>query len=310
MVVVEVKNLNVTTPHLLRDLIDKKQVITVAGAHDALSARLAELAGFDAVWLSSLGVSTAFRALPDINLLTSSESLQVARNITLRISIPLIADCEDGYGDENNVRHTVREFERAGVSAICIDDNAYPKRNSFYSANRSLVSIDSMTAKIHVARETRSSEHLLLIARTEALIAGLGNSEAVERATAYVKAGADALLVHSRQWEEMKHFLASWDPHLVPLVVVPTAFPEISFDELCDAGCKVIIYANQSLRAAIRAMREVLHALRVANARMPIESELATLAELETIVGLRDFAVNKPGQFTPRSDKDSALKDK
>src|ERR1044072_1850196 len=134
-----------TIPLSFRDLINSKKVVVVGGAHDALSARLAEIAGFDAVWLSSLGVSAAFRALPDIGLLTSTEYLQVARNMTLRLTIPVIADCEEGYGDENNVVHTVREFERAGVGAICIDDNAYPKRNSFYSADRSLVSVDSMT---------------------------------------------------------------------------------------------------------------------------------------------------------------------
>jgi phosphoenolpyruvate phosphomutase len=283
-----------TVVHHLREIIDSGRVVSVAGAHDAVSARLAELAGFEAVWLSSLGVSTAFRALPDINLLTVSEALQVARNVTLRISIPLIADCENGYGDENNVRHAIREFERAGVSAVCIDDNGYPKRNSFYSSNRSLVSIDSMIAKIHVARETRSSENFVLIARTEALIAGFEISEAVERATAYVKAGADALLIHSRQWAEIKSFLASWDPHLAPVVVVPTAFPEISFDELCDAGCKVIIYANQSLRASIKAMQEVLHTLLVAKTRIEIESKLTPLAELENIVSLRDFTVGEP----------------
>jgi phosphoenolpyruvate phosphomutase len=278
----------------LRDLLEKKQVVTVAGAHDALSARLAELCGFDAIWLSSLGVSTALRALPDLNLITMSESLQVARNMNSRTSIPLIADCENGYGDENNVRHTVYEFERAGVAAICIDDNSYPKRNSFYSASRALISVDSMSSKIRAACQARVSEHVLIIARTEGLISGLRTSELLERVTEYKNAGADALIIQSRTWIDIITFLKFWDSSLLPLIVIPTGFPEISIDEIQKAGFRMIVYANQALRAATQAMKQVLMALHDEKPRTLIEQEIVSLTDLATIVGLNDFVIPEP----------------
>ncbi len=178
----------------LRQALARTGPIVVGGAHDAISARLVEEASFDGVWLSSLGVSVARKALPDINLVTMSEMLEVARSITARIAIPLLADCENGYGDVFNVAYMVREFERAGVAAACIEDNVFPKRNSFYDVERSLISTAAMVEKIRAGKAAQASSDFMLIARTEALIAGLGAEAALRRAREYERAGADALV--------------------------------------------------------------------------------------------------------------------
>ena len=158
---------------LLRRLIDNDEAVVVGGAFNAISAKLVEQAGFDAVWLSSFGVSIAERALPDANLITLTEMLNVGRNIVASVDIPVIADCENGYGDINNTIHTVREFERAGIAAVCIDDNHYPKRCSLFdSADRHLITVSEMVEKIKAGKDVQKSSDFVFIARTESIIAG------------------------------------------------------------------------------------------------------------------------------------------
>ncbi|HVT59438.1 MAG TPA: isocitrate lyase/PEP mutase family protein [Thermoanaerobaculia bacterium] len=277
----------------LRSSLRGQGGIVVGGAHDALSARLVEEAGFDAVWLSSLGVSTALRAVPDLNLVTMTEMLEVGRNIVGRVRIPVIADCENGYGDARNVFYMVQEFERAGVGAACFEDNEYPKRNSFYEMDRDLISIGEMEAKIDAAVSARQSGEFAIIARTEALIAGLGVPAAVERARAYEETGADAVVVHARSWALLEQFLAVWTGK-VPLVVIPTMFAEIGTERLFAAGFKMVIYANQALRAALRAMAEALGAIRQGGGCAGLGERLASLKELEALVGADGLMLEVP----------------
>src|SRR5438552_8849052 len=173
-------------------------VVLAAGAHDALSAKLAEEAGFDAIWASGFGIS-AVQAVPDANILTLTETLEAVRHIVDAVRIPVVADCDNGYGNAINVMRTVGEFERAGAAGICIEDNDFPKRCSFYAGvRRDLVAVDEHARKIEAATEDRRNHAFAVVARTEALIAGLGIDEALARARAYAAAGADAVLVHSK----------------------------------------------------------------------------------------------------------------
>lgn len=261
--------------------------IVVGGAHDALSARLVEEAGFDAIWLSSLGVSAALRAVPDLNLLTMTEMLDVGRHIVGRVRIPVIADCENGYGDARNVFYMVQEFERAGVGAACFEDNEYPKKNSFYEMDRALISIDEMATKIDAAVSARRSGEFAIIARTEALIAGLGVAAAIERAKAYEQAGVDAVVVHARSWPPLEQFLGLWRG-TIPLVVIPTMFAEIGTERLFAAGFKVVIYANQGLRAGVKAMAEALSSILRVGGCGQLTAGMASLKELEALVGVDD----------------------
>jgi phosphoenolpyruvate phosphomutase len=272
----------------LRQQIGGTRTLVVAGAYDALSARLVEEAGFDGIWLSGLGASVATKALPDLSLVTQTEMLDIARNMTTVVGLPLIVDCDSGFGDSNNVRYAVDQFERVGAQAMCVEDNEYPKRNSFYSVSRKLVTCSAMTEKIKAGVQARQSTDFLFIARTEALIANLGMEEALGRARAYEDAGADALVIHSRTWSELSLFAELWRG-TVPLVAIPTAFPEVSVRQLQEAGFRVAIFANQALRAAARSMQTVLKELRRELRGCAIEDQLASLEEMEQIVRLQDW---------------------
>src|SRR2546427_238389 len=198
----------------LLPLLSRGPLVLAAGAHDSLSAKLAEEAGFDAIWASGFGIS-AVQAVPDANILTLTETLEAVRHIVDAVHIPVVADCDNGYGNAINVMRTVGEFERAGAAGVCIEDNDFPKRCSFYAGvRRELVPVDEHARKIEAATAARRDPAFAVIARTEALIAGLGVDEALGRARAYAAAGADAVLVHSkaRDFRELASFAAACDP--------------------------------------------------------------------------------------------------
>src|SRR5262247_189334 len=187
--------MGVRRPALLRG----ERIVLAAGAHDALSAKLAEEAGFDAIWASGFGIS-AVQGVPDANILTLTETLEAVRRICDAVAVPVVADCDNGYGNAINVMRTASEFERAGAAGICIEDNEFPKRCSFYAGvRRDLVATEEHARKVEAAVSARRNPGFAVIARTEALICGLGLDEALTRATAYAAAGADAVLVHSKQ---------------------------------------------------------------------------------------------------------------
>ena len=272
----------------LRAALKKPGALKVVGAHDALSARLIERAGFDGVWASGFAISASLKCIPDASFITSSEQLEVERNIAEAVNIPVIADCDTGYGNALNVMRTVNDRERAGVAAICIEDNVYPKRCSFYAGvRRELIPIDEHCGKIKAAKAAQTVPDFMVIARTEALIAGWGQEEALKRAEAYAEAGADAVLIHSKSktFDELKTLYRAWSGR-VPLVVVPTIFDQTTAQEMEQAGAKIIIYANQPVRAAIRAMRETLDLIRNDTRPGAANDRIVTLPEVYDIVGV------------------------
>jgi len=283
------------------------RILLAAGAHDALSAKLAEEAGFDAIWASGFGIS-AVQAVPDANILTLTETLEAVRRICDAVRIPVVADCDNGYGNAINVIRTVLEFERAGAAGICIEDNDFPKRCSFYSGvRRELVPIAEHARKIEAATGARRSADFFVIARTEALIAGLGMEEALARASAYAKAGADAVLIHSKaaDFAELRAFAAAWDGK-VPLVAVPTTYPTVAAAELEAAGFRLAIFANQALRSAIVAMRSTLGEIRRSGRAAGVEERIARLDEVYALVGVPELKANEErylfaGEEAPRA---------
>lgn len=278
----------------LLSLFERPNIVLAAGAHDALSAKLAEEAGFDAIWASGFGIS-AVQAVPDANILTLTETLDAVKRICDAVQIPVIADCDNGYGNAINVMRTVTEFERAGAAGICIEDNEFPKRCSFYAGvSRDLVNVDEHARKVQAACASRRHRDFVVIARTEALIAGIGMDEALLRARAYADAGADAVLVHSKakDFGELKRFTELWD-RPVPLVAVPTTYPDVSPEELHAAGFRLAIFANQPLRAAIVAMRGALQEMRRTGKIASIEGRIATLEEVYALVGVSELKANE-----------------
>ena len=278
----------------LLELFGRPGVVLAAGAHDALSAKLAEEAGFEAVWASGFGIS-AVQAVPDANILTLTETLEAVRRICDAVSVPVVADCDNGYGNAINVMRTASEFERAGAAGICIEDNEFPKRCSFYAGvRRDLVPPEEHARKIEAACSARHRRDFTVIARTEALIAGLGLEEALRRAQAYAEAGADAVLVHSKEpdFSELRRFGELWTLD-VPLVAVPTTYPGVGLDELWAAGFRMAIFANQPLRAAIVAMRDALRTLRETGRASSVDDRIVPLEEVYRLVGVPELKANE-----------------
>jgi phosphoenolpyruvate phosphomutase len=274
----------------LRNLLSSGATVRVAGAHDGLSAILAREAGFDAIWASGFEISAA-HGVPDANIITMSENVRAAELMVERADIPVIADCDTGYGNAINVIHTVRAYERAGVSAICIEDNVFPKRCSFYvGVKRDLVDPEEHAGKIRACLDTRKSDDFLIIARTEALIAGWGMDEALKRGRIYADSGADMVLVHSKskEPEEVLEFARQWD-RTTPLVCVPTTYSETPYTVLAEAGYRVVIFANHGLRAAIKAMRAALGRIHAEGRAGAADEMIVSLPEVYELIGVPEM---------------------
>ena len=265
----------------LRTKIEKKPLLKVGGAFDAISAKLVENSGFDAVWAGSFAIS-ATHALPDASILTMTEFFDAASSMSSTCEIPIIADCDTGYGGPSNVRHMVRKYENAGIASVCIEDKTFPKQNSLLENGKNdLISEKEFVAKILAAKEARNDKDFLIIARVEALISGLGMNEALKRATAYENAGSDAILIHSKQKtpDEIFEFADSWKGS-IPIVVVPTTYDSVKISDLSSHNIKMIIYANQTLRVAHLAITKLLREMIKAERISDIKEEMSTMQDL------------------------------
>ncbi len=266
---------------VLRKDLESKSILKVGGAFDALSAKLVEINAFDAIWAGSFAIS-ATHALPDASILTMTEFLNAATNMEASCHIPIIADCDTGFGGPSNVNHMIKKYEKSGIAAVCIEDKTFPKQNSFLEdGKQELLPEKEFVAKIIAAKEAQENPNFMLIARTEALISGMGMKEAIKRANAYEKAGADAILIHSKQDspEEVFEFSESWGGTL-PLVVVPTSFPTVKIDELISHKIKMIIYANQTLRATHAIISKVLGQLKNSTSINDISVDMTSMQEI------------------------------
>ena len=265
----------------LRNGLESQSILKVGGAFDAMSAKLVENSGFDAVWAGSFAIS-ATHALPDASILTMTEFFDVASSMASTCEIPIIADCDTGYGGPSNVSHMVRKYENAGIASICIEDKIFPKENSLLENGKNdLLSEKEFVAKILAAKEARSNKNFIIMARVEALISGAGMDEALKRATAYENAGADAILIHSKQKtpDEIFEFTDSWKGS-APLVVVPTTYDSVKISELESHKIKMVIYANQTLRVAHMAMTGLLNDLVKADHISDVKDKISTMQDI------------------------------
>jgi phosphoenolpyruvate phosphomutase len=271
-----------------------EEPVVAVGAHDAMSARLIDNCGFDAVWVSGFGVSAMAYGLPDLNLVTMSETLAVTRAIEGVTELPVVVDCDNGFGGFSNVVRTAVDFDRAGVAAICIEDNLFPKRNSLYQgqSKRELIPTREQARRLKAAVEGKDSEAFVVIARVEALIAGHGVDAAMERATAYAEAGADAILIHSKDKSltEITEFLDAWHANGIdkPLVAVPTLFPDYTADKLHEKGFSMVILANQPMRASVLAMEQTLTLLRDEGKPAAADPHIAKVDHIFELVKTRE----------------------
>jgi len=269
----------------LRAHLETRKLIRAMAAHSPLSAILAAEAGFDAIWASGFELSALY-GLADVSLISMSDHLAMVRAMATRCDLPIVADIDTGFGNAVNVMHAVREYERAGASGVVIEDKHFPKVTSLRDgARQDLVSIQEFQGKIEAAIDARSNREFLIIARTEALIAGLGNDEALRRARAYASAGADMVLVHSKQKTpiEIERFAADWDGN-APLVVVPTAYPQLTEARIKEIGrIGMVIYGNHGIRATIKAMRDVFAQIVRDGHTMGVDASIATVEDVFAI---------------------------
>ena len=275
---------------ILQKKLEGNSIIKVGGAFDAMSAKLVENSGFDAVWAGSFAIS-AVHALPDASILTMSEFFDAASNMSSTCEIPIIADCDTGYGGPSNVSHMVQKYENAGISSICIEDKTFPKQNSLLENGKNdLLSQKEFVAKILAAKEARNDKNLIIIARVEALISGAGMNEALKRATAYEKAGADAILIHSKQKtpDEIFEFTDSWKGS-APIVVVPTTYDSVKISELESHKIKMVIYANQTLRVAHMAMTRLLEDMIKVDHISDIKDKMSTMQDIFDLQEMYDI---------------------
>jgi len=266
---------------VLRNKIKENPILKIGGAFDAMSAKLVEINGFDAVWAGSFAIS-ATHAVPDASIMTMTEFLQVAKNMADSCEIPIIADCDTGFGGPSNVAHLVTQYENAGIAGISIEDKIFPKQNSLLkNGKQELLSEKDFVAKIIAAKEAKNDENFFVIARTEALIAEMGVDEAIKRANAYEKAGADAILIHSKKNtpDEIFEFCDLWKGK-IPLVVVPTSYGSVKINDLISHDIKIVIYANQSLRIAHKSMSKLLNKLKNAQSLDDVKEEMSSMEEI------------------------------
>ena len=266
----------------LRDKVAGGGLATVMAAHNPLSARLAEEAGFDGIWASGFELSAAY-GVPDASLLSFSQHLDMTRAIIEQVKLPMIADLDTGYGNAMNVGHVVGAYARAGSAAVVIEDKTFPKDTSLLAgARQELIRIEEFQGKIEAAREAAAGHDLLVIARTEALIADLGMDEALKRGAAYAEAGADLLLIHSKRKtpDEIVAFTEAW-PGTIPLTIVPTAYPDLTEAKArALAKIGIMIYANHAVRAAVTAMREVFAAIRRDGGIHQVDKRIVSVEEI------------------------------
>ncbi len=273
-------------PRKLRELFENDGVVRIVGAHDGLGAKLVELSGFDGVWASGLEIS-ASHALPDANILTMTQYLEAASIMNDAVSLPVIADCDTGYGNSNNVMHMVRKYEAAGIAAVAIEDKKFPKVNSYVPGRQELASVAEFVGKILAAKNTQQTKDFMIIARVEALIAGWGQEEALRRAHAYADAGADAIIIHSKSSvpDEIAAFAHVWN-HSTPLVIIPTTYPMLTVDEIEELGIKMVVYANHGMRAAIKAVSEVLSEIRKKGRLDVVEHRIVPMSTVFDLQGM------------------------
>ncbi|NWE26451.1 phosphonopyruvate hydrolase [Pseudomonas gingeri] len=226
--------------------------------------------------------------MPDANILSAGTHLEMMRAIASVVSIPMIADIDTGFGNAINVSYVVPQYEAAGASAIVMEDKTFPKDTSLRAdGHQELVRIEEFQGKVAAATNARRDRDFVVIARTEALIAGQGQAEAIQRAEAYAEAGADAILIHSKQKtpDEVLAFIDAWKGK-VPLVLVPTAYPQLTEADIAALGkVGIVIYGNHAIRAAVGAMRTVFATIRAEGGIREVDRSLPSVKEIIALQG-------------------------
>ncbi len=254
-------------------------------AHSGLSAKIVEEAGFPGIWASGLSVSASL-GLRDSNEASWTQVLEVLEYMAESTELPILVDGDTGYGNFNNVRRLVRKLCERRVAGVCIEDKLFPKTNSFVGERQPLAEIEEFSGRIKAGKDSQSDDDFVIVARTEALISGHGLDEALLRAEAYHAAGADAILIHSKQKtaSEILAFAERWQ-NRCPLLIVPTTYHSTPTSLFRQAGISTVIWANHNLRAAITAMRDTSRRIWEDESLREVEGRVASVQDIFRLVG-------------------------
>jgi phosphoenolpyruvate phosphomutase len=269
----------------LKGHVQGDELTFIMEAHNALSAKIAQEAGFPAIWASGLSISATL-GLADRNHASWTQVLDVAEFMADHIDVPVLLDGDTGFGNYQNVMRLVRKLGQRGISGVALEDKIFPKLNSFLGENQELTPVEDFCSKLRAAKDAQLDPNFVVIARTEALISGRGMGEAMERAERYREAGADAILIHSKRKtpEEVLEFARRWERRS-PLVVVPTMYYRTPASAFREAGISCVIWANHSLRASISAMRRTTSAILRNESVEPVEGDIASLEDVFNLTG-------------------------
>jgi len=270
----------------LKNMLRSDQTEFILEAHNGLSARIVEEAGFKGIWGSGLALS-AQHAVRDNNELSWTQVVEQLEFMTDVTSIPILLDGDTGYGDFNNMRRLVRKLGQIGVAGVCIEDKLFPKTNSFIQGEaQPLEDIQTFCGKIQAGKDSQTDDDFCIVARVEAFIAGWGLNEALKRASAYHAAGADAILIHSKhsQPNEVLEFAREW-ANRSPLVLVPTKYYATPTEVFEQAGISLVIWANHMIRTCISAMQATAANIHETRSLVESEGRIATVSEIFRLQG-------------------------
>jgi len=272
----------------LRMYLKKKQLIVAPGAFDALTAKIVERTGFPAVYLTGYGASANLLGAPDIGILTLTEMVRHAKYMVESVNIPVIADADTGYGDSINITRTVEEYEKAGVSAIQLEDQVLSKRCG-HMEGKEVVSCEEMVQRIKVAVKARKDKDLVIIARTDAR-AVYTLEEAIRRGNAYAKAGADVIFIEAmRSMEEIKKVTKSIKTPLLINLIEKGKTPLINIEQVRKFGFGIVIYPLSSLYASAKAVSDLMEELKTKGTTEGMMKKMITFKKFNELVGLSRY---------------------
>jgi phosphoenolpyruvate phosphomutase len=291
----------------LRAALQAPGLAFIMEAHNGLSAKIVEEAGFEGIWASGLAMSSAL-GVRDNNEASWTQVLEMLEFMADATTIPILVDGDTGYGNFNNVRRLVKKLCQRGIAGVCIEDKLFPKTNSFIGQGQPLADIDEFCGRIKAGKDSQTDDAFNLVARVEALISGWGMDEALKRAEAYHRAGADAILIHSKQRsaDEILGFANEWAGRS-PLVIVPTMYYATPTPVFADAGVSLIIWANHNLRAAITAMRETSRRIMEDHSLTSVEGAIASVKEVFSLVGQGELSQAEQRYLAPVADGPHAV---
>ncbi len=275
----------------LREMLVSPRLEFLMEAHNGLSARLVREAGFKGIWASGLAMSAQF-GVRDNNEASWTQIVDMLEFMVDASDLPILLDGDTGYGNFNNLRRLVRKLEQRGVAGVCIEDKQFPKTNSFLNGERQpLADIDEFVGKIAAGKDTQRDPNFCIVARVEALIAGWGMDEALRRAEAYRRAGADAILIHSKlsKADEIVTFAREW-ARRGPLVIVPTRYYGTPTAVFREAGVSVVIWANHMVRAAISAMQALAAEVHASQTLVHVEDRIAPVSEIFRLQDAEEYS--------------------